>query len=93
MKNMISYKNEKAAKAKVKMMNLAAALSECGIQADLVEDHDNNIISLSATMWNCIDGTNVEVCVYAMKDEDYKISSYAEPEKDLQHVLDELSKL
>ena len=90
---MINYKNKKAVEAKAKMMNLAVALGECGIPTELVEDHDNNIISLSTTMWNCVDGTDVEVCVYAMEAEGYEISSYAEPEKDRQRVLDEISKL
>ena len=84
---MINYKNKKAVEAKAKMMNLAIALGECGIHTELVEDHDSNIISLSTTMWNCINGSDVEVCVYAMEAEGYEVNSYAEPEGDRAKAL------
>lgn len=90
---MINYKNKKAVEAKAKMMNLAIALGECGIPTELTEDHDNNIISLSTTMWNCVDGSDVEVCVYAMEAEGYEVNSYAEPEKDRQRALDKISQV
>ena len=85
--------NEKANVAVAKMWNLAKALAECGIEAEVSVDHDENIISLNTTLWNCIDGTDVEFCVYCAEFEDWEINHYAEPEKDRECIEEMMADL
>ena len=91
---MINFeKNIKANEAMTKMWNLAKALAECGIESEVSVDHDNNIVALNATLWNCVDGSDVEFCVYSAEFGDWGISSYAEPENDRKAICEELDKL
>ena len=64
-----------------KLMNLSSALNECGIDNELCFDEENNIISLSAEIWNCVDGSEVEFCVYCAEFEDdfEELHSYCDP--------------
>ena len=65
-----------------KLTNLYNALTECGIEAELYENTEYNIIGVRVDAWNCCDGSSVLVEAYAMEDEDYEIQLYAEPEND-----------
>lgn len=76
-----------------KLTNLHNALTECGIEADLYEDTEHNIISVRIDAWNCCDGSNVIVEVYATEDEDYEIQLYAEPENDRKRWMEEIKNL
>lgn len=86
---MITKKNE----AMEKLTNLHNALTECGIEADLYENTEHNIIGVRIDAWNCCDGSNVVVEAYAMEDEDYEIQLYAEPENDRERWLEEIENL
>ena len=76
-----------------KLTNLHNALNECGIEAELYEDTESNIISVRVDAWNCCDGSSVLVEVYAMEDEDYEIQLYAEPENDRKRFMEEIENL
>ena len=85
----IFEKNVKANENLSKMFNLSKALAECGIESELRVDHDENIIALSTNLWNCCDGKDVTFCVYTAEFEGWELSSYAEPEGQMQAMFAE----
>lgn len=74
MSNTNSIKKELA---KAKIANLAIALELCGIEAE-VEETEDGVISLSADIWNCLDGSDINVQVWASPNGDYEVESCAE---------------
>ena len=86
---MVTKKNE----AMEKLTGLHTALTECGIEADLYEDTEHNIIGVRIDAWNCCDGSNVVVEAYATEDEDYEIQLYAQPENDSKRFMEEIENL
>ena len=77
-----------------KMMNLKSALEECGIEADFAKMEDGSIL-LTAMLWNCYDGSEVEFTVYADAAADFEnIEHYAdthEHDADILAMLDEVA--
>jgi hypothetical protein len=61
-----------------KLVNLASALADCGIDAEITEVCDGNPLLL-ANLWNCQDGSTIRLEVFADKENDYEIEPVANP--------------
>ena len=91
---MINFEmNVKATENLEKMKNLAVALGECDIKSELIIDEDENIISLSFGLWNCVNGNTEVCCVYCAEFEDWELSSYTEPTSDRERWMTEVEAL
>ena len=64
-----------------KLENLANALAECGIESSIILDEENQTMAVTADIWNCCDGSNVEFCVYSAEFEDgfEELHAYCDP--------------
>lgn len=76
-----------------KIKALANALAAVGIESDIYEDEENEIISLRTNLWNCVDGSSVLFEVYAESEDGYTFDSYAEPKNDRKRFMDELHEM
>ena len=79
--------------AKVKLSILSKVLTSCGVPNTLYNDEENGILSVRADLWNCVDGSSVEVCAYAMIDDNYELEAYAEPEGDREASMAKIAAL
>lgn len=87
MSNTNSIKKELA---RAKIANLAIALELCGIEAE-VEEREDGVISLNADIWNCMDGSDINVQVWASPDEDYEVDSCAQDTERVEKFFKELT--
>ena len=87
MSNTNSIKKELA---KAKIANLAIALELCGIEAE-VEETEDGTICLGADIWNCVDGSDIRLQVWADSTNNYEIESCAEDLEASRKALEELN--
>lgn len=77
--------------AQENIIALSTALADCGIKSTITIEAET--ISLSATLWNCIDGEDVDFGVWADESTDYEIEHYAEPLTQKKQFLKEIENL
>ena len=77
-----------------KMLNLQHALAECDIESTLSKMEDGTL-TLTSTLWNCFDGSDVEFTVYAEANDNYEnIAHYADThdhDEEILALLDEIN--
>lgn len=83
MSNTTNYRNE----ALTKLENLAVALADCGIAAEVSIEDDNGIY-LRANLWNCYDGSTELFEVWAEEDTDYAFESCINPVEKINEALE-----
>lgn len=68
---------------RIKLKNLESALNEVGIETSLWFDEESGYAGISANLWNCYDGSNVEFTVAANESTGFEeIEHYADPDTD-----------
>ena len=83
MSNTTNYREE----ALTKLENLAVALADCGITAEI--SVDDSMVSLYAHFWNCKDGSTDRIEIYAEEDTDYAFESYSTPVEAVEKMFKE----
>ena len=81
MSNTTNYRNE----ALTKLENLAVALADCGITAEVSIEDDG--VYLGANLWNCNDGSTESFEVWATEDTDYAFESCINPFEKINEIL------
>lgn len=81
---MKNYRN----KALEKIENLALALDNCGISAEVTVDDEG--VYLKANLWNCNDGSTESFEVWATKDTDYAFESCINPFEKIHEILEKI---
>jgi hypothetical protein len=92
---MNTEKNIKMAHAFAKLINLADALAEFGIDSEVSEwtneGNGAHAVGLRADLWNCVDGSDVLFEVYTDEDSDFQEwEHYAEPAGQAETLFEEI---
>ena len=83
MSNTTNHRNE----ALTKLENLAVALADCGITAEVTAN--NSMVGLYAHFWNCKDGSTDRLEIWAEEDTDYAFESCTIPEEKIEKMFEE----
>lgn len=84
---MVNINDVKVREAFDKLVDLSHALEACGIDSAVVADHETDAIILTASLWNCVDGSEVEFSVISAEVDDWELFSYAEPRTQSEELM------
>lgn len=84
MTNTTNYRNE----ALTKLENLAVALADCGITAEISVEDD--MVHLGARLWNCNDGSTELLEVWATEETDYEFENCINPIELIEKKFEEI---